>query len=515
MQFSEAMDLFMSLFSGRRTAYGKYLLTNEIDERGKVKGRPSTEIGPINKDLYSSHLMGVEGLGIIPINENNKCVFGVIDFDSIGDNKEIIDAIYKHEIPLVPFRSKSGGLHLYMFLKEETKAKEVIDVLKEIRSILGLPEKTEIFPKQISVKEGKIGNWINLPYFNHKETTRYMINRVHEKESFETMVVYCDQSRKTIREIRDTLSLLPLSDAPPCLQHIFLFGETNARNLYLFSIAKYYKTKNGDSFDKNVMSANLSLNAPLDASEIANIVQSHKKRDYTYKCTDEPIKDLCSKGICESRKFGISSGAISDFTFEELVQWKSDPPYYEWTINGKTLQFYDENEIMNQLNFMRLCMRELHKLPKRLSEPAWLGIVRTALENIVVKEVAKEDDMSPGALFMEYLVEFLTKRAMAENKEQLLVDKVFYDKEQRGYIFKAKNLILFLVYQKQFRFFGQTEIHSRLRKLSAVPLRTYINENNKNARMWFIPEKSISSFEEAKQSDVLYDFKEEYKDEQY
>ena len=47
--------------------------------------------------------------------------FGTIDIDSKDYKdfsiKKYLDIIKEYDLPLIPVKSKSGGLHLYLFLK--------------------------------------------------------------------------------------------------------------------------------------------------------------------------------------------------------------------------------------------------------------------------------------------------------------------------------------------------------------------------------------------------------------
>lgn len=280
-------------------------------------------------------------------------------------------------------------------------------------------------------------------------------------------------------------------------------------------MARYYKAKFGDAFDSYTMEANLLLSHPLTAQEVAAAVTSNKKKEYSYKCGDEPLKALCCKRECSARKYGVGGDSVSELVFEELCQYTATPPYYEWTVNGKSLRFLDEDEIIYQNAFRKLCMRRLHILPRRLKEDAWGRIVNNALKNVVIKRIDDEDDVSPGAMFREHLVEFLTRRAMAATKEQILFDKVFYDDALQSYIFKPRNFLSFLIGQKQFRFFGQTEVQATLRDMGGGPLRYYINEKNTATRVWSLPKKSIYTFIDVVQDEAPMEFKEEYKDEAF
>ena len=105
--------------------------------------------------------------------------WGAIDVDLYQhDYEPILKQIHKLKLPLIMFRSKSGGAHLYIFLSEPISATEIRDRLAEFASALGYGN-CEIFPKQeeVIVQRGDVGNFINLPYFNYKYTMRYAITK--------------------------------------------------------------------------------------------------------------------------------------------------------------------------------------------------------------------------------------------------------------------------------------------------------------------------------------------------
>lgn len=483
---------YMLFFSGNVSAYGVF--KEEKEENGKIKGRAYTETKLLTEQNYIDHLEGKTGLGVIPIKENNTVSFSVIDVDDKNNYDHIINIIYTYGLPLIPFRSKSGGLHIYVFYKEGVKAKDSVALLQIFRSIFLLRKETEIFPKQITLSD-TVGNWINLPYFNCENTNRFMYGKNKSVEDIDSALCHIENNITDISSLKLSLDNLPLNDAPPCLQGIYLKRSVAHRNLYLFSLGKYYKTKFGDDFETHLTTANNELDKPIDIEELTNtIIKSHKKRDYAYKCNDDPIVALCDKELCKKREFGVGSDYISELSFEDFIQYVSDPPFYEWRINGKSFKFFDESSIINQHKFRELCFRELHILPNKLKDSAWAKIINNALKNIIVKEIDSSDDISPGFLFREYLVEFLTKRAMAINKEQILIDRVYFDNKLDSYIFKAKNLLVFLIHQKMFRAYGQTEIQDKLKNMGGYPSRYYINDNNKNIRVWIMPFNSIKKF---------------------
>jgi len=107
---------FIDLFKGLDIAYGEYFLNGDRDSKtGKTKGQAITKRGPVTEELFRKHLNGEINLGIIPINKENKCSWGCIDVDKYNlDHKALIEKFRYKKYPLVPYRSKSGGVHFIL-----------------------------------------------------------------------------------------------------------------------------------------------------------------------------------------------------------------------------------------------------------------------------------------------------------------------------------------------------------------------------------------------------------------
>lgn len=507
---------FYNVFRGNDSAHGVYELSGKTDEKGKAQGRARTVQETMTEEDVLAHLNGERGLGVIPIKDDARCGFAVIDVDDATQFALIPPIIRRFGFPLIPFRSKSGGLHLYAFFNEPILAKKAVFIMNAYRRALALPKTTEIFPKQTELKQGAIGNWINLPYFACEKTNRYLIMPNGEAADIIQALTYIDEHRVSEEDALAHLNALPLSDAPPCLQAIFIRGSTPMRNNYLFSQAVYLKSKYGDEFEQKLVETNTALEAPLPIKELTDtIINSLKKKDYAYKCQEEPIVSICDKNECKLREFGVGNNAVPALSFEQLTQYMADPPYYEWIVNEKPLRFYTELDIINQGAFRTLCFRVLHVLPMRLKDETWTRIVNTALSNIKVIEIDHGDDISVGAMFKEYLSEFLTKRAEAANKEQILMDRVFKDDELGAFVFRSKNLVSFLTLQKNFRAFGQTEIQARLKDMGGTACRYYINRKNTSMRVWTLPFKALETFVEPDIDQVDINFMEEYENENF
>ena len=512
---------FVKLFSGNRRAYGRHIPKYEGNgtEGLKKKGESFFEKSLLTEEQYLQHLSGNISIGVIPIDDENRCIFSAIDVDDyVSNHEEFVKSIYENKIPLMPFKSKSGGLHLYLFFEERVKASFVIQQLKRFLAVLGLPSDTEIFPKQTMIKKDSFGSFLNLPYFNCVEPDRYLYDKDFKPVPIQVALDEIMRNRVRKDGFDEIFGRIPLSDGPPCLQSIFLRKTTNSRNKYLFSLARYYKSKYGDDYKFKVLEANERLDRPLEVSEIdKTIFKSHDKKDYSYTCTQDPLCSLCDKIECRKRQYGIGGSHVSELDYGDFLQYRTDPPYYEWIINEKSLMFYNESDIINQKRFQELCFRELHIFPATLKMILWNDIVNRALQNVIVKEVAPEDEISSRSLFMDLLVEFFEDSRIAKSRDQILAGRVFKDDEKQSYVFIRKYLQTYLVFIKQFKQFKTTELTARLKKMGAQSKDYYHKELPKGrVKAWFLPYEALTDYvRKDHDADITFNVEETYEDKPY
>lgn len=461
-------EQFAALFAGNLNNYGVHIPEKNTKEGEKAKGSSFTVSKPLTSDLYAKHLIGGQSLGVVPIDQNDEVSFAAIDVD-IYDKRStltrILRTIERYNLPLVGFKTKSGGLHLFCFFEKKTKAALVVPVLRELLSVFSLDPDTEIFPKQVKLSD--CGNFINLPYFNAKKTTRPALNSDGEELSLAEAVSLCIKKETSISKFKNTMEQLPLSSAPPCLQTLFVSDNIleGHRNEFLFNCAVYLKNRFGTSFGKNLHSLNLKLSRPLEEKELeSTIVASHTKNDYTYKCTNSCLTPFCNSELCDTREFGKSAGDISDFTFEQLIRITGDEPFYRWRVNDKWLVFNDEKELLSQIKFRVLCMRQLNKIPKTITQKAWDKIINRALEGILEEEGA--DEISNKSLFDQALQEWFN-RIPAVRETDIEHGQVWLDKdidEESYFVFKLSKLIEYFSKQPFYRDLTSSKIHEKLKK---------------------------------------------------
>ena len=240
-----SVQKFQSIFDGLQQAYGYFRIESQTSS-GKSTGKAGILREPRTTELWERHLSGTgNGLGIIPINEDNSCKWGCIDVDQYPlDHGALVAKIRKLDLPLVVCRSKSGGAHLFLFSTEWVAAKDVQKALQCMAAALGYGE-SEIFPKQVvlHLDRGDVGNFLNLPYYNAEEGLRYAFlddgTSATLEEFIELYETYAQTREQVIKlqVVQQSQETQIMADGPPCLQILCKNGVSEGgRNNGLFNI---------------------------------------------------------------------------------------------------------------------------------------------------------------------------------------------------------------------------------------------------------------------------------------
>lgn len=195
MDNADAMSI---LFQGRKSAHGVFVIDKK--EGNKVIGKAITLREDVTIEKWYSHLAGIMGIGIVPINEENYCHWAAIDYDVYPTNyMELLIKI--KDSPFVVCKSKSGGAHLYVFLDEPVPARDVREYLMSTSAHLGLGNK-EIFPKQdmVITARGDVGNWLNMPYFGDTRKCIILNNGKIEELNLDQFIEYATLNRVSLKK---------------------------------------------------------------------------------------------------------------------------------------------------------------------------------------------------------------------------------------------------------------------------------------------------------------------------
>jgi hypothetical protein len=376
------------------------------------------------------HFQGLQGLGIVPIDDQATSYFGAIDIDQYDVKMEEVEKqCALLGLPLLPTRTKSGGIHLYCFARDGVPSALLRSKLEEWSIALGYGG-AEIFPKQSKLaSEADVGNWINMPYFGYleKATERYGIYKGN-KLTVEQFVGRAEAIRVTEQVLEDLA--LPADEdfenGPPCLQSLARSGfPEGMRNNGLFAVGVYLKKRHPDDWAKHLDEYNKRyMRPPLQSHEVATTVKALTRKDYNYPCTKPPVKLFCNRNLCRTREFGIGKGGedwslVIDTDVQKIM---TDPPHWIVTINGHRMELFAD-QLTNQRTFLQISMEKINVWPGLLPADRWRDEVNKILQN--AKEIEAPEDSGAGGELLYHLRQFCTVYPQAETRDEIIIGKPF------------------------------------------------------------------------------------------
>ena len=490
------IEKFKEIFRGLNVAYGKFI-PSDTNDAGKLQGDNKIIRQPdgLPDKLWEDHLNGTNSLGIIPIDENNECRWGCIDIDKYNgfDHKKLIQKIRDKQLPLIVFKSKSGGAHVFMFFTVPVKASLVQSRLKEFASFLGCAG-SEIFPKQVKLllDKGQTGNYLNLPYFGGDNSTRCALDDEGNPcslESFYSTYLTYAQNNADVEYIKQPDHF---EDGPPCLNTLYHNGvPEGGRDETMTNVAVYFKKSGKTEFLSELLNVNNQMcDPPLSQGQVQKIEQSVSKKEYDYACNKEPLCSNCNRRECFRRKFGKGETDL-DVAPTGLEKYGSEPPLWFLSLDGvdKPLELETE-DLQNQIRFQRRCMEQLSIMPKIIPVPRWTEKISTIISNATSTPIK---GVSNTEQFIEYLKEWCTSKGAAETKEEITLGKPWLNREanqDRKHHFLLKDLEEFLQ-KKKFTVFQRNKmvrIIEQELKGTKKTLRVSKPDGDAFLKVWVIPE---------------------------
>jgi len=438
-------EQFHEVFAGLTRAYGKYTIGDNSNI--KVEGTAKTISEPYTSKLWELHLTGKLGLGVIPINDENKCRWGCIDVDEYNLNLEDLSKKFKKK-NIIICRSKSGGAHLFIFTKKFITAKLMIKKLKYICDSLNF-SKYDLFPRQ--------DKWV-------------------EKFSLDNLD---DLNLGGIDKPETSEDLLP--SGPPCLQHLIKQGfPEGTRNNGLFNLGVYLRKAHPDDWEDKLEDMNLKyMNPPLKNREFSTVLYSLNKKEYNYKCNEQPIQAYCDRPRCLTCKFGVNDDGQMP-SLNGITKISTDPPCYFLTIREKRIGPLKSEQIINFNFFKKVVFENLNILLPKVAEKLWIETVNDLM--IKLEQVEAPDDSSNKGRLWELLERFCTGSTASEVQEDLLRGKAVVKKEITE--FRINDFMEFLE-RHRFKEFKLHEVTAYLKNKGATHDSKKIK--GKFTNVWQIP----------------------------
>ena len=430
------LNKFIYIFEGLDTAHGITKKSSEINEKGKNKTTSFTIHKPPVEKLWQDHLDGKDpGLGIIPINQENKLKWGCIDVDIYPvDHQAFVKKLQEKKVKAIVFRSKSGGAHIFMFTKTFVPAIVMRTKLKMIASSIG-HARAEIYPKQdyINVARGDTGSFLNLPYYDSKNSVRYAFNSKGIKMSLEEFFDYHNEMAMTEEELTNfTMSSKTeendfFKGMSPCLVTLLSDGVPNGqRNNCMYNVGVYLKKRypENDEWQGHMhIYDSKFMQPPLGANEINVLKKSLTSKDYQYKCKDEPICSFCDAKKCALKEFGIGDdGPTPEIT--EIRKYESEPPIWFVSLDGTTVEV-DGATLHDAEKFSVACMEQIGKPLMPIPKHAWRkGLIKLMA---VCKTITAPDSSKISVQLTEILADYIN-RTPGRDKDDILRGVAFTDK---------------------------------------------------------------------------------------
>jgi len=458
---NELVERFMSLFRGNDRSFGRFFHDGHMET---IKDEEIT-IG-----VFEQHLIGETGVGVVPIMDNSTCYFGAIDVDAHGDLpdidlEELEKKVRENDLPLTVCRSKSGGAHLYLFGAEPLKAPLVRTALSKWAELLGY-NGCEVFPKQnVLLKNDdnsmQLGNWINLCYFDaeNKEQLRYSIEG-GKKVPLEYFLDLAE-SRKMTGPVLVERSDVDHKGAPPCIQKMISNGVADGhRNLALYNLVVYLKQAYPETWKDKAFDLNSKIfDLPLLHAEAKKVVSSASRRDYRYKCKEEPCKSRCNSQICITRKFGITPDENNEMAlgkppgFDNLRKITTEPVKWLMAVDGQDIVLAT-TELMDYRRVRESVADRLTRLIAPMKNEQWQGILHPLMQQATI--IDAPDEASIPGIVRAKLNSFIRKADLKSDGKDTKDREILHsgapvvqirkdkDQEDRVVYFRGQDFVDFL-----------------------------------------------------------------------
>jgi hypothetical protein len=386
-------------------------------------------------------------------------------------------------------------------LGEPVSAELIRSTLTSWAGLLGYSG-VEIFPKQIQLaSETDVGNWINMPYFNARNTNRFaFVDGV--AVGLREFLDYAEGMAITEEELHALEITMPneLDGAPPCLQVLVTHGfPEGTRNNGLFNLGVYAKLRFGDDWEDHLDEYNRDyMDPPLPSSEVTGLVKTLKKKDYFYGCKNPPVNGYCNKELCREATYGISGDDFGyEVTLDSLTKYLTEPPRWVASVDGVRVELTTD-DLFNQQRFRRLCMERIHKFTKRQKAPQFEAMIQKAMDGVEVIEVP--EDAKPEGQLRHYVEEFCSLPG-AKARDELLMGKP-WTSDERVY-FRSTDLLRYLE-QEHVRGWPEARLYTTLGRVSDIQHHQF-NVKRRCVQCWSIPvpESQGEEFETTRTDDPL------------
>ena len=520
-----SVEKFRNIFNGLEERFGYHIIDKEEEDNGEKKsGRSFTSNYPHTLEMWKAHYNGesfevklpnkkttmADSLGICPINKDSECTWGAIDLDDYKPNyKELFKKLESINVPLLPFKSKSGGIHVYIFLDKPVKALLLREKLHSIKNVFGSCKPDKIFPvqKYIDLDKGSAGSWINLPYYKAGSTERFMIKQDGDPASIQEFFTIYEKSKVTLSQLKKLKSNIDegdsgewFKDGPPCLQTLSKFGVSESqRNEVMLDMTRYIKLAHGDKWKDKTGDYNKKFfNPNLGYNEVNKVIESRDKKDYPYRCNQDWLKPHCNREQCMLRKFGVGgAGGNSDIALGPLSFVKSFPKIWYLGFNGEVVKLTSK-ELVRQDLAREQATEQTSKTPPKVKN--WDLQIRTL--QVKATPIDAPEESSPIYKLKSLLDSFGFKMRRTKDIKRILRGQPYFDENKKLTYFMFSGFYDFIKNQEWKK--TENETHMMLKEIVGISRQKMHIEGNTKKWVYIIDPAQFNVEEEVEQNDVNF-----------
>lgn len=274
------------------------------DAKGKVSTKVVTVAGPLTLELAAAHVAGEASIGVAPVKADSTCSWGVLDVDWYDMPEDDVRALADRlRTRAAAFRTKSRGLHIYVFVSEPIPALEMHDYLVALRKRLPKKarDKTELFPKetQVIVTPENQPTAVNLPLRSQQRELAWLIDdggirfAIDEHSPLSILRHIDERCRVDASLVKQIVNETPTLDSSEIGYKIP--DNPAGRNDLLMRIAMSMQARGWPDMEMDAEIRRLNGDAnfhplfadgPLPETEIVNLLRSAKKKE---KGTPTPL----------------------------------------------------------------------------------------------------------------------------------------------------------------------------------------------------------------------------------
>lgn len=499
---TEHSDRMLRLFKGNDRSSGRF---NPGTERMHV------EYVPVDAEAMDAHLDGTGGVGVVPIMDDGTCLWAAIDIDNHGQDEDlpIVDKerlARQLHLPLVLCRSKSGGIHAYIFFTQPQQASHVRHFLAEWAVKLGYPG-AEIFPKQsrLTTHSGKMsyGNWINLPYMGGDNTNRYAVVDGEHLTTSE-FLDYADKMKVTPTQFK-AFFMSEHPDAPPCIQSLMMEGVSKgARNEAMYNVVVYFRKRDTTTAEASAIEANQYLfKTPLPKSELGRTIASALRPDYSYRCNQDVIKSICDREACLKRKCGITQDEATKTdtegqlpVFTDLTKYLTEPVRWELVVDGVRIYNISTPQLLDWRAIRELVADRLTKIIPSIKNGEWEAMLAQLMASCRLIETP--DDASTTGIIRDRLREFCSKADFTDmgknpdSRKALLRGMPVVQEEmgERCIMFRGQDFVNYLKRTKSEELKG-VSLWFAVQSLGVEHKKVRVTGTKESCNVWYVPVKVV------------------------